>query len=140
MEQLQARLQEAETRLLREKYRWTPVIEKTFIDDRGFMLVPRGQPITIRTVQEAGEISIIHTCIVATPAEIDYVLRACRFYAAHTSAMAVIIPVVVTLSIGTFSKTKLSCKLLITTRNLMYGGQHQANRKRQRKMEFSYAH
>lgn len=94
-------LQEAETRLVRENYRFIPITELSFLDDRGMVALPRGQRVTLRVIQTAGQVVVLHTCVIATFAEIDWLLRACHFYSARGSAMVEVLPMLITLSIGT---------------------------------------
>ena len=100
---LLTRLNQAEQLVLRDMYRWIPISEASFVDTQGQLYLPGGQEVTLRLVHSAGKAALLHTCLVASPAEIDFVLRAVAFYRANGSAMLDITPLIVTLSIGAHS-------------------------------------
>lgn len=97
---LMTRLSQAEQLVLRDMYRWIPISEASFVDNQGQLYLPGGQEVTLRLVHSAGKAALLHTCLVASAAEIDFVLRAVAFYRANGSAMLDITPLIVTLSIG----------------------------------------
>lgn len=95
-------LAKAEAALMQHLHlRWIPVTEVAVPDPTGSVLLPAGQSMTLRIVHSGGgAVLLFHTCAVATDAEIDFALRACQLYRAHSQMKARLRPVVVTLSIG----------------------------------------
>lgn len=72
------------------------------VDETGQVLEPRGQAIDLNVLQRAGDVALVHSCIEATGAEIDFLERSAYFYISRNPTVASLKAILITLSIGTF--------------------------------------
>lgn len=98
--ELDARLREAEERVLRLHF---PAQVKLvpLLDEEGALLEPPGQTVDIRVIEQKNDVTILHSCVFGTGAEVDYIERAAHIYQSRKGNSQTIKPHLVTLTMGT---------------------------------------
>lgn len=138
--ELEARLREAEERVLRLHFP-AQITRVSLTDEDGLVLEPPGQPVEFRVIEHKGEVTLLHTCLIATAAELDYLERAAHLYQTRNTSPSLIVikPHLVTLAVGTgrcpviASAHSSQANLIITHCSQLSHGSVQATPRRRRR-------
>lgn len=80
IEQLKTRLDQGSVKILRERYPWIPLVKSRVKDHSGLVSFTREEIELQLITDSSAKVFIVHTCIAATKAELDWTRRCMNLY------------------------------------------------------------
>ena len=101
LNKLQERLDQGSTRLLRERFPWIPFISWKGRDNACVVVPQAGEMVELQLINDAPKaMFIVHTCLMASKAEVDFLRRAVLLYSAAAAPSLPARGLLLALSVG----------------------------------------